>query len=45
MRRNVNTESESLLQDLMATPVGRRWILKAGLGSAAAIAVALGSRL
>ena len=40
MRRNVNTESESLLQDLMATPVGRRWLLKAGLGSAAAIAAA-----
>ena len=40
MRHKVNTESESLLQDLMATTVGRRWILKAGLGSAAAIAAA-----
>jgi hypothetical protein len=31
---------ESLIQHLMATPVGRRWLLKAGLGSAAAIAAA-----
>ena len=40
MRSNGNTDSESLLQDLMATPVGRRWLLKAGLGSAPAIAAA-----
>jgi hypothetical protein len=26
-------ESQSLLQELMVTPVGRRWLLKAGLGS------------
>ena len=33
-------DTEALIQDLMATPVGRRWLLKAGLGSAAAIAAA-----
>jgi hypothetical protein len=33
----VNGETEALLHDLMATPVDRRWILKAGLGSAAAL--------
>jgi hypothetical protein len=40
----MNRDSESLLQQLMTTPVGRRWILKAGLGSAAAIAAATLSR-
>jgi hypothetical protein len=34
------SEQASLLQHLLATPVGRRWLLKAGLGSAAAVAVA-----
>ncbi len=33
-------EQESLLRQLTATPVGRRWLLKAGLGSAAAVALA-----
>jgi hypothetical protein len=31
---------ESLIHHLMATPVGRRWLLKAGLGSAGAIVAA-----
>ena len=39
-RVDVDGESESLLRELWLTPVGRRWILKAGLGSAAAVAVA-----
>jgi len=40
----MNHDSESLLQQLTTTPVGRRWLLKAGLGSAAAIAAATVSR-
>jgi hypothetical protein len=35
-----NREDERLLAELQATPVGRRWLLKAGLGSAAAAAAA-----
>lgn len=31
-----DAESRSLLEELWATPVGRRWVLKAGLGSALA---------
>ena len=34
-------ENRSTLQALMATPVGRRWVLKAGLRSAAAAVVGL----
>ena len=37
---HMRRDTEALIQDLMATPVGRRWLLKAGLGSAAAIAAA-----
>jgi hypothetical protein len=33
-------ENERLLAELQGTPVGRRWLLKAGLGSAAAAAAA-----
>jgi hypothetical protein len=40
----MHRDSETLLAQLMTTPVGRRWILKAGLGSAAAIAAAAMSR-
>src|SRR5262252_9924019 len=40
----MNQDSESLLQQLSTTAVGRRWLLKAGLGSAAAIAAATLSR-
>src|SRR4029453_10875484 len=40
----MNRDSETLLAQLMTTPVGRRWILKAGLGSAAAVAAATLSR-
>jgi len=40
----MNRESETLLSQLMTTPVGRRWILKAGLGSAVAIAATTLSR-
>src|SRR3954469_5434044 len=32
-------DPDALLHDLLATPVGRRWLLKAGLGSAAALGV------
>ena len=39
-RPRMDRDTEALLQNLMATPVGRRWLLKAGLGSAAAIAAA-----
>ena len=39
-RVGVDGESEALLRELWLTPVGRRWVLKAGLGSAAAVAVA-----
>jgi hypothetical protein len=35
----VDGESGSVLRELWGTPVGRRWVLKAGLGSAAALAV------
>jgi hypothetical protein len=35
-----DSQQASLLQHLLGTPVGRRWLLKAGLGSAAAVAVA-----
>jgi len=35
-----NREDERLLAELSGTPVGRRWLLKAGLGSAAAAAAA-----
>jgi hypothetical protein len=37
--RRGDREDERLLAGLQATPVGRRWLLKAGLGSAAAAAV------
>ena len=39
--RHAHTEAETraLLRELWSTPVGRRWLLKAGLGSAAAAAV------
>jgi hypothetical protein len=40
----MNRNSETLLAQLMSTPVGRRWILKAGLGSAATLAAATMSR-
>jgi len=36
-------DGRALLEELWATPVGRRWILKAGLGSA--VALGLGSQL
>ena len=39
-RPRLDRDAEALLGNLMATPVGRRWLLKAGLGSAAAIAAA-----
>ncbi|MBV9580828.1 MAG: hypothetical protein JO057_19780, partial [Chloroflexi bacterium] len=39
-RLDRNSEHASLLQHLLDAPVGRRWLLKAGLGSAAAVAVA-----
>src|SRR5262252_2525365 len=35
-----DSERASLLHELLTTPVGRRWVLKAGLGSAAAVAAA-----
>src|SRR5215475_9931111 len=38
-----DSDSRSLLQELAATPVSRRWMLKAGLGSAAAMALQLPS--
>ncbi len=34
-------ETRLLLEELWATPVGRRWLLKAGLGSAVALGVGL----
>ena len=37
--RRESREDERLLAQLQGTPVGRRWLLKAGLGSAAAAAV------
>ena len=40
-RSRVDAESQSLLEELWATPVGRRWALKAGLTSTAAMAAAL----
>jgi hypothetical protein len=39
-RTHVDRETQSLLRELWATPVGRRWVLKAGLGAAAAAAAA-----
>ena len=39
----LDSDSRSLLQELAATPVSRRWMLKAGLGSAAAMALQLPS--
>jgi len=38
--RRGDREDERLLAQLQGTPVGRRWLLKAGLGSAAAAAAA-----
>ena len=35
-----DSEQASLLQQLLDRPIGRRWLLKAGLGSAAALAAA-----
>ncbi len=37
-RTEPDSESELVLAELWSTPVGRRWVLKAGLGSAAAVA-------
>jgi hypothetical protein len=39
-RQHLDPEHASLVQQLLATPVGRRWLIKAGLGSAAAVAAA-----
>jgi hypothetical protein len=39
-QRPTESDTERLLQQLLATPVGRRWLLKAGLGLAAAVAAA-----
>lgn len=39
--KEIDKQSWAVLQELWETPVGRRWVLKAGLGSA----VALGARL
>jgi hypothetical protein len=39
----LDNESQTLLQELGAKPVSRRWMLKAGLSSAAAMAVHLQS--
>ena len=36
-----DSEQASLLQQLLDRPIGRRWLLKAGLGSAAALAAAI----
>ncbi|MBV9424474.1 MAG: hypothetical protein JOZ98_16300, partial [Solirubrobacterales bacterium] len=38
----IDGESEWWLAELWSTPVGRRWLLKAGLGSAAAAVAARG---
>ncbi len=43
-RTHVDDETGSLLAELWSTPVGRRWLLKAGLGSAAAAAAGVWSR-
>ncbi len=40
-RTGLGSDGQSVLEDLLATPVGRRWALKAGLGSAAALGVGL----
>lgn len=40
---NLDDETLSYLEELVATPVGRRWMLKAGLASAVALGV--GSRM
>ena len=40
-RERLDEESASVLRELWETPVGRRWVLKAGLGSAAALAAQL----
>jgi hypothetical protein len=37
----MDRDSRALLEELWATPVGRRWVLKAGLGSALAASVRL----
>src|SRR5215471_18228315 len=39
-RLNQDSERASLLQHLLETPIGRRWLFKAGLSSAAAVALA-----
>ncbi len=36
----LDDETQSLVEELWTTPVGRRWVLKAGLASAAALGVA-----
>jgi hypothetical protein len=36
----LDDETQSLVEELWSTPVGRRWVLKAGLASAAALGVA-----
>jgi hypothetical protein len=36
----MTAQRDSVLQDLLATPVGRRWLLKAGLATAGAVAAA-----
>src|SRR5688572_32759899 len=36
-----DSTSEALLDELWSTPVGRRWLMKAGLGSAAAMGVGM----
>ncbi|MBV8993996.1 MAG: hypothetical protein JO287_09930, partial [Pseudonocardiales bacterium] len=41
-RTHLDRESELWLAELWSTPVGRRWLLKAGLGSAAAAVAARG---
>ena len=40
MSGSMDAEEASLLAELWSTPVGRRWVLKAGLGSAAAAVAA-----
>src|SRR5262245_36298051 len=37
---HLDPEHASVVQELLATPVGRRWLLKIGLGAAAAAAAA-----
>src|SRR4029079_13939047 len=40
----IDRQSWALLKDLWETPVGRRWVLKAGLGSAVALGAELYAR-